>query len=290
MATNNSEPGTAVTMSQASPDNLPFLLRLPAEIRLAVYGLLLSSHTDKNLRIRTEDLTNYGKNKLPLLSRHKFRYIVDRMRSRSAESTYCLYRTRDQVFHTSILSVNKQIHSEAADLLYSAYTFDFDLDVECIVPFLQDLTPTALSSLRRIRLVKRSLPYTKDFDRCEWRNACTFIAENMQLGTMRLRQLDLGVLGGTPALVNRPALHWKQRHLYTNQDFELITKLEEMAEDMEWVNHVGAIKGLQALNVKAVLEHCPIPTSQKMAFFINFSASIEHGFADYLKSIMFTPA
>ena len=111
----------------------------------------------------------------------------------------------------------------------------------------------------------------------------------MRLGTMQLKQLDLGVFGGTPSLANRPALHWNQRYLYTIKDFELITKLEEMDEEMEWVKHVGAIKGLQALNVRALLEHCPIPGSKKMAFFVNFSASIEKGFADYLRSIMFAP-
>lgn len=32
-----------------------------------------------------------------------------------------------------------------------------------------------------MNIVKRSLPYTKDFDRCEWRNACAFISQNLRL-------------------------------------------------------------------------------------------------------------
>lgn len=78
--------------------------------------------------------------------------------------------------------------------------------------------------------------------------------------------------------------------MYTKADFALISKLEDMDEDMEWVRHFGAIKGLRVLNVKALLEHCPIPGSKKMAFFVNFSASIEKGFTDYLRSLMLVPA
>ena len=204
------------------------------------------------------------------------------MRSRSGESTYSLIKSPG--LYTSILSVNRQIHGEACHVLYS-HTFDFGLDVESILPFLQDLTPAALSSVKRIRLTKRSLPYTRDFDRCEWRNACDFTSKNLNLV-----QLDLDVYGGTPSLANRPALHWKQNSIYTKADFATIARLKECEDDMEWVKHVAAIKGLQVLNVRALLEHCPIPGSKAMAFFINFSASIEKGFTEYLRSRMVAPA
>lgn len=274
-------------------DSIAPFLRAPAEIRLAIYKLLLSDHEDKSLQIRTEDPLIYEKRKREHRRRCNFRFIADRMRSRSAESTYCLKRTpgnEPQKLYASILGVNHQIHAEASHVLYSEHVFDFDMDIESILPFLQDLTPAALSSIRRIKMVKRSLPYTKDFDRCEWRNACNFIAENMRFETMRLKQLDLDVYGGTPSLANKPALHWNQKHTYTKSDFGLISRLEEMEEDMEWVRHTVAIKGLQVLNVKALLEHCPIPGSKKMAFFVSFSASIEKGFTDYLKSLMFAQA
>ena len=130
-------------------------------------------------------------------------------------------------------------------------------------------------------LSPRSFRYTKDFDRCEWRNACAFISQNL-----RLVQLDLHVEGGTPSLANRPALYWKQKSTYSKADFALIARMDEMDEDMEWMKNVVAIKGLQVLNVKALLQHCPVPGSKAMAFFVNFSASIETGFADYLRSLM----
>ncbi|KAL2046259.1 hypothetical protein N7G274_001706 [Stereocaulon virgatum] len=267
-------------MSESSMTRLPPFLRVPAEIRLIIYELLLSDHDDKILRIRTEDPATYQSRKGEERQRRSFRYIQDRMRSRSGESTYGLIKSPG--LHPSILGVSRQIHAEASHVLYS-HTFDFGLDVESILPFLQDLTPNALSSIKRIQLTKRSLPYTKDFDRCEWRNACDYISKNLSL-----LQLDLVVYGGTPSLANRPALHWKQNSTYTKVDFALISKLKECEDDMGWVKQVAAIKGLQVLNVKAVLEHCPIPSSKAMAFFVNFSASIEEGFTDYLKSHMVT--
>ena len=255
----------------------PFF-KVPAEIRLIIYELLLSDPADKILRIRTEDAATYEKRKWEQRQRSNFRYIEDRMRSRSGESTYCLVKSPK--LYPSILCVNRQIYSEASHVLYS-HIFDFGMDIECILPFLKDLTPTALSSIKRLKMVKRSLPYTKDFDRCEWRNACEFISKNLDL-----MQLDLGVYGGTPSLANRPALHWKQNSTYTKADFAIISRLQECEDDMDWVKHVTAIKGLQVLNVKALLEHCPIPGSKAMAFFVNFSASIEKGFTEYLRSYM----
>ena len=265
-------------MSEPSNAKLTPFLRLPAEVRLIIYELLLSNHNDQILRIRTEDAATYERRKQEHRQRSKFRYIEDRMRSRSSESTYCLVKS--QGLHPSILGVDRQVHREASHVLYSC-TFDFGMDIECIVPFLQDLTPTARSSIKRIKMVKRSLPYTKDFDRCEWRNACDFISKNLDLV-----QLDLGVYGGTPSLANRPALHWKQDSTYTKADFAMISKLQECEADMEWAKQVTAIGGLQVLNVNALLEHCPIPGSRAMAFFVNFSASIEEGFTEYLRSHM----
>lgn len=265
-------------MSEPTMAIAPFL-RVPAEIRLMIYKLLLLDHNDTTLRIRTEQPSIYERHKR-VLRRTKFRYIADRMRSRSAESTYFLDRKPESI-HSSILGVNQQIHAEACHVLYSQHIFDFGMDIESILPFLQDLTPAALSSIKHMNIIKRSLPYTKDFDRCEWRNACAFISQNL-----RLVSLKLLVEAGSPSLANRPALYWKQKSTYSKADFALIARLDEMDEDMEWMKQFVAIKDLQVLNVKALLQHCPVPGSKAMAFFVSFSASIEIGFAEYLRSLM----
>lgn len=186
------------------------------------------------------------------------------------ESTYHLKMRPD--IYPSVLGVSHQIHNEAANVLYSFYVFDFATDVECVVPFFQDLTPVARSSIRHIGILKRAIPYTKDFDRCEWTSACTFIAENLQLS-----QLDLGVEGG------KPLPQWEAQETYDASEFSFITEYE----GMEWTRPLSAINGLDILVVRAHLEHCPPPhNSRAMAFFVNFSASIEHGFAEYLRGLM----
>lgn len=94
---------------------------------------------------------------------------------------------------------------------------------------------------------------------------------------MKLAQLDLMIEGG------KPESKWESRETYCKEDFELIAEFE----GMEWARQVTAIKGLEVLNVKAHLEHCPSPmNSRAMAFFVDFSASIEGGFADWLRGKM----
>ena len=134
----------------------PFL-KVPAEIRLIIYKLLLSDYENMTLRIRTEEPSVYERHKRTL-RRNKFRFIADRMRSRSAESTYCLDKNPGFI-HSSILGVNQQIHAEASHVLYSEHIFDFGTDIESILPFLQDLTPAALSSIKHMNIIKRSLPW-----------------------------------------------------------------------------------------------------------------------------------
>lgn len=250
------------------PDD-PFL-RIPIEVRLQIYSLLLTNHDQQTISIRTEHASLWELRKHESRRRTKYRHMADRFRARTMESTYHLLQNPG--IHASILCTNRQIHIEASDVLYSHHIFDFGTDIESIVPFFSDLTPTALSSVKRISLLKRALPYTKDFDRCEWGNACAFISQNMKLA-----QLDLMIEGG------KPESKWESRETYCKEDFELIADFD----GMEWARPVSAIKGLEVLNVKAHLEHCPSPMNSKaIAFFVNFSASIERGFADWLRGKM----
>lgn len=247
----------------------PFL-RIPTEVRLQIYSLLLINHDRPTVSIRTEDVSLWELRKDEPRRRTKYRHMADRFRARTMESTYHLLQNPG--IHASILCTNRQIHIEASDVLYSHYIFDFGTDIESIVPFFCDLTPTALSSIKRICLIRRALPYTKDFDRCEWGNACAFISRNMKIA-----QLDLTIEGG------KPESKWESREAYCKKDFELIAGFE----GMDWARQISAIKGLEVLNVKADLRHCPSPiNSRAMAFFVDFSATIEGGFADWLRGKM----
>jgi hypothetical protein len=171
------------------------------------------------------------------------------------------------------MGANKQIHAEVAELLYGSYTFDFDTHVEAIEPFLRDLTGIARSCIKGVRLVKRALAYEKEFDRCEWSTAVECIS-SPDMG-LSLRSLDLGVVAGKPGPNG-----WDRIAAYSACDFRLLVGLE----GMEWMRELLEIRGLQDLNVNAVVEHCPPATSSMaMAGYIRFSASIETGLAGFLE-------
>lgn len=245
------------------------LMRIPAEVRIMIYKLLLVDGQQRTVAIRTQDISSDVSPPSKRRRRSSYRIMADRFRARSVETTYHL---RDNlVIYSSILGVNRQVHTEAAHILYSEHVFDFGKDVEAVIPFLEDLTTEARSSIIRINIVKRALPYLKDFDHCEWRNLCGYLSNNMDLV-----ELGLVVRGGTPAT------QWQVKEIYNKTDFSLISRFE----GMEWMNQLVAIKGLRHLDVKADLQHCPPPISNAMAFFITFSASIECGFTEYLRSEM----
>ena len=284
----------------------PFL-RLPTEVRLIIYELLLVRPTDAQdapiqtssakilpaapdyynyedsgsgsvipttrfshtLKIRTEDPQSYAQRQTQH-RRSQFMIRSDRFRARCMHTTYHL--VSNPSLHPSILCANQRIHAEAAETFFSRYTFDFDTHVEAIVPFFSDLTPIARSCVRSIRLVKRALPYEKEFDRAEWSHAINYIAENVPV-----RQLSLGIIAGKPSGVG-----WANVSPYNEMDFHFLKEMD----GMEWVQDLLNINGLERLDVNAVVEHCPPPMSTAMARYVKFSASIDDSFAQFLRSEM----
>ena len=274
------------------PDQKPFpFLHLPPEIRDKIYEYLLLPLPN------TEDIAlgallyfdddyvfanpaSFGTSSPHTLSfRHsspkahrtqhlRKTYKIRSGRLRSAcEDAQFKCETVPRELDSTILGVNWQVHDEAARLLYGSCIFDFDTHIEACVPFLSALTPFSRSCLRRINIIKRALPYEKDFDRCEWSHMCRYLSQNLSL-----TQLDLGVVAG------KPALGWEGVRTFSKDDFELLLIMDEMT----WVKDLLAIKGLKKLNVKACEEHCPPPSSQSMGFYVAVSASVESGLAPYL--------
>lgn len=194
----------------------PPLFRLPFEIRLQIFSYLFSrpelassvdgiddlSHVDENayfhacekspLHQSSRMLCLRNSNLVPMTrSRKRYKVRDGRLRLACEDASYIC--TSPHELHTSILSTNRQIHDEAAEILYGLFVFDFSTDIEACTAFFNDLTPLSRGYVKHIRIVKRALPYETDFDRCEWRNMCDYLSHRLHLD-----ELSLGIIAGKP--------------------------------------------------------------------------------------------
>lgn len=199
--------------------------------------------------------------------------IRDRFRARCLDATYTCVNTPVGL-DANILAVSKQIYLEAAPILYTNYTFDFDSNIEACVSFLRDLTPYARSCIRRLSIVKRALPYDKDFDRCEWTSMCAYLSSHLCLTS-----LSLGIVSGMPTS------GWDDVDPLSESMYDTLVHYGKR-DELQWVRDLLTIKGLIDLRVWSVVEHCPPPGSEAMRFFVDFSASVEGGFSAFLKNRM----
>ncbi|KAJ4349928.1 uncharacterized protein N0V89_008548 [Didymosphaeria variabile] len=235
------------------------LLRLPFEIRLMIYEALLfpsktpsSSHSTSVANLLPDFHTYHSNdtNDTPftLAVRTIDPYAgVQSSRGWRHRSTYHVRTV------PSLLSLNHQIHTEAAKVLYSNYTFSFHTSIEAAVPFFSDLTPLSRGYVRHISLTKKGLPYTKEFDRLEWAALCTYLSRNLCLSG-----LSLSIVAGKPgehgwdgvAPISKEALALMQR---MKKDWGSSVG----GADLTWVEQLFEVKGLREVKVEALVEHCP---------------------------------
>ncbi|CAD0096072.1 unnamed protein product [Aureobasidium vineae] len=277
-------------------------LKLPPELRLDIYKELLlhdphctfastkpallptsidyheghhtaSNHVEPNavtLSIRAEDPSNY-KSRAPEHVRSAFFVRSGGLRPGCVPTTY--FCISNSGIHTSLLRTNARIYAEAIEVMYSNHVFDFDMHIEAFVGFLGDLTPFARNCIRSIRLVKRALPYDKEYSKAEWAVAmewCTKLPS--------LRSLSLGIVAGKPGPDG-----WDLVPAYKPEHFDTL----KGTEGMEWIEELLAVKGLDNVTVESIVVHSPFPRSAAMARYIQFSASVDDGsFAVWLKDNM----
>lgn len=199
----------------------------------------------------------------------------------------------------SLLSINRQIHAEASKILYSTYTFSFHTSIEAAIPFLSDLTPTSRSHIQRLSITKKALPFTKEFDRAEWASLCDYLSSatapqtppthnTTPLPTMFLQHLHLNIIAG------RPDSGWNHIDAPTAADFATMLRMKQQwgggstgGMDLEWAEQLMGVQGLRSLSVHALVEHCARPVSEKLAFWVAFSKSVEEGgFGDWMRGVM----
>lgn len=106
-----------------------------------------------------------------------------------------------------------------------------------------------------------------------------------------LRSLDLGVVAGKPGEDG-----WDDVRGFEKGEFEVMRRVKGMwggdagMGELEWVEQLFQVKGLKRVGVKALMEYCPRPMSEGMAFWIAFSKSIEGGFGEWVREGMVSRA
>ena len=139
---------------------------------------------------------------------------------------------------TGLLLVSKSVYSETVPILYQSHSFDFGIDVFGIVPFLRKMTPLARASVRSIHMEKYNLgkyrPWNDQLYRPmiqhqwhlrenthDWKEACAYIATNLQLKEL---SINVNMKGGKPT---DPPLD---------------------SSGIDWVKDLVQIRGLQKLS------------------------------------------
>jgi hypothetical protein len=239
----------------------------PTEVRALIYDYLFDNAGQRRLLIRSASA-----GKVPMLKekiRSKY-YVLDHtLHRRCYETTYYL-QSEDVRFCTALMGVNKSIYDETSYLVYGKHAFDFGSDIEAVEPFLADLTLGSRQMIREISLYKRGPMPTYENDRSEWRSLCRFLR-----GAGAVRKLRLVVQGA------KPNTDWQGPKELTAKDFQLLAGLKH--ESLEWVNELAQVE-VQELEVISDVHYSPQPTCHNMLIFAAFSASIERGLTEFLRS------
>jgi len=151
------------------------------------------------------------------------------------------------------------------------------MHIEAFAGFLEDLTPFARNCIRSIRLVKRALPYDKEYSKAEWAVAMEWVSR-----LPSLKSLSLGIVAGRPGPDG-----WDLVPALQPEHFDIL----KGTEGMEWIQELLAVKGLDHISVEPIVVHSPFARSAAMARYIQFSASVDDGtFAVWLKDNMIRKA
>lgn len=240
----------------------------PAEVRGLIYEYLFVDAGQHRLLIRNAKAGKIPKEDGNIRSRY---HVLDHtLHRRCYETTYQL-ENENIYFCAALMRVNQQIYNETSYLIYGRHAFDFGDDIESVEPFLTDLTAESRCLIQEISLYKRAPIPSYENDRSEWRSVCRVLQES---GT--IKKLRLVVQGG------KPSVEWHGPKELTANDFKLLTDLRH--ESLDWVNDLAQVKGIQELEVLPDVHYFPQPTSTSMLVFAAFSASIEKGLTEFLRS------
>ncbi|KAF9871491.1 hypothetical protein CkaCkLH20_11138 [Colletotrichum karsti] len=252
------------------------LMRIPAEIRLLIYGYLLDDGGQKRLAIRNKALHQLSGISLSAYRRSPYRVIERSFHRQCFETTY--HMATKTKLHPAIMAVNRQIHRETSHVLYGTHSFDFNGDIEAVVPFLRDLTPASRALIQEITIRKDGPMYYCESDRLDWVNMCKYLRGLDKM----IPNLRVIVEGG------KPSEAWEGAQRLEASDFRLLSLIKH--ESMEWISELQKIQGLEQLEIVPHMRYLRRPSTTTTLLFAAFSASIDTALVDYLREDCQLPA
>lgn len=270
-------------MDSSVPSSESVFLAAPAEIRMMIYSYLFDDGGNTHVIIHNAAPGYIDKEDGRL--RTRYYNVQDRsFHRRCYETTYRL-DAKDMYFCAALMRVNRQIHAETAYVVYGRHGFDFGNSIEAVEPFLSDLTPATRALVTDISLYKRGPVPLYENDRTEWRSMCRFLARRMpgEEGPQQqggaggsIKKLRLTVQGGKPNCV------WDGPREFSPSDLNLLFDIKH--DCMEWVAELAQVKSIRELQVVPDIHYCPPPSSTAMIVFAAFSASIDKGLTEFLRT------
>ncbi|KAJ0329596.1 hypothetical protein COL5a_004160 [Colletotrichum fioriniae] len=179
------------------------------------------------------------------------------------------------------MAVNRRIHRETSHLLYGRpHGFDFGSDVEAVVPFLKDLTPSSRCAIQELTIRKDGpvMHCNSESDRLDWATMCAYLR---RLDKM-IPRLRIVVEGG------RPTAAWEGPQVLSVSDLRLLALIKH--DSMEWVAELAKVEGIEKLEIVPRIRHLPAPGTTATLLFAAFSASIDTGLVEYLQTDCGLPA
>ncbi|KAK1585069.1 uncharacterized protein LY79DRAFT_591757 [Colletotrichum navitas] len=247
------------------------LMRIPAEIRMMIYELVLDDGGEGRLAVRNKAMHQLPTGSiLKTYRRSRYRIIERSFHRQCFETTYHLAsKTR---MHPAVMAVNRQIHRETSHMLYGLHGFDFGSDVEAVVPFLQDLTPESRAMIREITVRKEGPLYNCESDRRDWANMCKYLRGLDKM----VPKVRIVVEGGEPAAA------WEGPQQLGVSDLRLLALIKH--DSMEWIAELKRVEGIQQLEIIPHMRRLRPPGTTSTILFAAFSASISTALVEFLRT------
>ncbi|KZL81300.1 hypothetical protein CI238_00330 [Colletotrichum incanum] len=252
------------------------LMRIPAEIRMMIYEHLLDDGGERRLAVRNKAMHQLPMGIPKTYCRSSYRIIERSFHRQCFETTYHL--ASKTTMHPAIMAVNHQIHRETSHMLYGLHGFDFGGDVEAVIPFFRDLTPTSRAMIREITIRKDGPLYYCESDRLDWANMCKYLRGLDKM----IPKVRVIVEGG------KPTAAWEGPQKLCVSDLRLLALIKH--DSMEWIAELQKVGGIEHLEIVPHLRHLPAPGTTATILFAAFSASIDTALVEFLRTDCQLPA